>query len=409
MSQHYDRKADLWSIGTIAYQCLTGKAPFTAESPQALKQFYEKHVNLVPDIPGSTSPQLRDLLLKMLRRNPTDRINFEDFLAHEFLLTVSTMTVSCTGSGIGLGGHGGAHDDDDDELSIQDDLVDHNTAAVAVAEPSLISLQQPHVQQQQQQQQQSLSHRTYQLQMQQQQQQQQQQPLPLQPLATQAPSRRSAGSSSGGSPRPSTIAAAVAAVNQQERELNDYIVVFNRDKDSKNAANLTPNELLLVQQQQKISHQQQQQQQQHEDTNVSANSNNNNSNDPTSKLISEFNMFVLTANPASGSNRPTAGANNTAYTLDSMPVPSQKENYKMMEKGFSNVQQQQQLASSPSAHRLMNMDSVDNAAYSPHPFQQLQHFHQQPSLSPSPLAKCIFINDDNAGKYRHRRAQQRDE
>lgn len=86
MSQHYDKKADLWSIGTIAYQCLTGKAPFTADSPQALKQFYEKHLNLVPDIPNSTSQQLRDLLLKMLKRNPTDRINFEDFSTHEFLI-----------------------------------------------------------------------------------------------------------------------------------------------------------------------------------------------------------------------------------------------------------------------------------------------------------------------------------
>lgn len=86
MSQHYDKKADLWSIGTIAYQCLTGKAPFTADSPQALKQFYEKHLNLVPDIPNSTSIQLKDLLLKMLKRNPADRINFEDFSTHEFLI-----------------------------------------------------------------------------------------------------------------------------------------------------------------------------------------------------------------------------------------------------------------------------------------------------------------------------------
>lgn len=34
MSQHYDGKADLWSIGTIVYQCLTGKAPFQVSKPQ---------------------------------------------------------------------------------------------------------------------------------------------------------------------------------------------------------------------------------------------------------------------------------------------------------------------------------------------------------------------------------------
>lgn len=48
MSLHYDAKADLWSVGTIIFQCLTGKAPFQAHTPQELKMFYEKTPNLAP-------------------------------------------------------------------------------------------------------------------------------------------------------------------------------------------------------------------------------------------------------------------------------------------------------------------------------------------------------------------------
>lgn len=48
MSLHYDNKADLWSVGTIIFQCLTGKAPFQAHTPQELKMFYEKTPNLAP-------------------------------------------------------------------------------------------------------------------------------------------------------------------------------------------------------------------------------------------------------------------------------------------------------------------------------------------------------------------------
>ena len=48
MSLQYDAKADLWSVGTIVYQCLTGRAPFQAQTPQQLKQFYERNANLQP-------------------------------------------------------------------------------------------------------------------------------------------------------------------------------------------------------------------------------------------------------------------------------------------------------------------------------------------------------------------------
>jgi len=78
-SLQYDGKADLWSIGTIMYQCLTGKAPFQAQTPQALKQYYDKNVNLSPEIPPATSRELADLITRILKRDPKERIDYEDF------------------------------------------------------------------------------------------------------------------------------------------------------------------------------------------------------------------------------------------------------------------------------------------------------------------------------------------
>ncbi|XP_031569627.1 serine/threonine-protein kinase ULK2-like [Actinia tenebrosa] len=85
MSKAYDAKADLWSLGTIVYQCLTGKAPFTANSPQALKKFYEKNKGICPNIPAGTSSHIKDLLTGLLKRNPKDRMDFGEFFSHPFL------------------------------------------------------------------------------------------------------------------------------------------------------------------------------------------------------------------------------------------------------------------------------------------------------------------------------------
>uniref|UniRef100_A0A8C9X0L3 non-specific serine/threonine protein kinase n=1 Tax=Sander lucioperca TaxID=283035 RepID=A0A8C9X0L3_SANLU len=94
MSQNYDAKADLWSIGTIVYQCLTGKAPFYASTPQELRLFYESNRTLLPSIPKETSSNLRHLLLGLLQRNHKERIGFDEFFHHPFLET-SSSTKKC--------------------------------------------------------------------------------------------------------------------------------------------------------------------------------------------------------------------------------------------------------------------------------------------------------------------------
>lgn len=91
LSKPYDCKADLWSIGTILYQCLTGKAPFQAQSPQALRSYYDKNPNLKPKIPPDTSAELTHLLINLLKREPKDRISFDDFYEHSFLRPPKTQ------------------------------------------------------------------------------------------------------------------------------------------------------------------------------------------------------------------------------------------------------------------------------------------------------------------------------
>lgn len=95
MSQNYDARADLWSIGMVIYQCLVGKPPFQANSPQDLRMFYEKNTNLQPIIPRETSQQLGHLLLGLLQRNQKDRMDFDAFFSHPFLELPSTIKKSC--------------------------------------------------------------------------------------------------------------------------------------------------------------------------------------------------------------------------------------------------------------------------------------------------------------------------
>lgn len=98
MSLKYDAKADLWSLGTIVYQCVTGKAPFVATTPQELRAIYEKSVDLQPKLPSGTSPELSNLLVGLLRRNPRERMAFEVFFNHPFLQRQRNTSITKTNS-----------------------------------------------------------------------------------------------------------------------------------------------------------------------------------------------------------------------------------------------------------------------------------------------------------------------
>ncbi|KAK4478527.1 hypothetical protein RD792_014007 [Penstemon davidsonii] len=69
--QKYDAKADLWSVGAILFQLVTGKTPFTGSTQIQLLQNIIKSTELqFPPEAKDLSPHCIDLCKKLLRRNP---------------------------------------------------------------------------------------------------------------------------------------------------------------------------------------------------------------------------------------------------------------------------------------------------------------------------------------------------
>ncbi len=62
---------DIYALGVIAYQALTGRLPFTAERTD---EYYEKHVHAsVPPLGGDFSPDLNRVIRRALAKRPEDR------------------------------------------------------------------------------------------------------------------------------------------------------------------------------------------------------------------------------------------------------------------------------------------------------------------------------------------------
>ncbi|NXH38196.1 ULK3 kinase, partial [Dicaeum eximium] len=83
--QHYDARADLWSVGVILYEALFGKPPFASRSFAELEEKIrsDRAVEL-PSRP-QLSLECQDLLRQLLERDPRKRISFECFFAHPFV------------------------------------------------------------------------------------------------------------------------------------------------------------------------------------------------------------------------------------------------------------------------------------------------------------------------------------
>ncbi|KAH7416127.1 hypothetical protein KP509_14G076800 [Ceratopteris richardii] len=91
-SKKYDAKADLWSVGTILYQLVTGQPPFMGPNPSALLHNIQKSNSLhFPNI--GLHPECIDLCRKLLRKDPVARLSFEEFFSHSFIADPVSTTI----------------------------------------------------------------------------------------------------------------------------------------------------------------------------------------------------------------------------------------------------------------------------------------------------------------------------
>lgn len=85
LNQKYNSKVDLWSIGVIMYECLFGRAPFLNPSAKFMLDFMTKRTPIELPKNATISSSCEDLLFRLLKYNPDERIEFEEFFKHEFL------------------------------------------------------------------------------------------------------------------------------------------------------------------------------------------------------------------------------------------------------------------------------------------------------------------------------------
>jgi len=83
-NMQYTIKADLWSIGVLLYEMVTGNPPYCARNHlELIKKLMREEFRFPSYL--AISPECKELITRLLTKDPEDRINWDDFFHHVWL------------------------------------------------------------------------------------------------------------------------------------------------------------------------------------------------------------------------------------------------------------------------------------------------------------------------------------
>ncbi|GAA6004096.1 hypothetical protein JCM10207_002424 [Rhodosporidiobolus poonsookiae] len=96
-NREHTAAVDLWALGVLTYEFLCGQPPF--EDLSGHQATYRKIVRLEYTIPSHVSPEAADLIKKLLRLKPEDRLPLKDVAVHPWIKKYEKRSSSTTGGG----------------------------------------------------------------------------------------------------------------------------------------------------------------------------------------------------------------------------------------------------------------------------------------------------------------------
>ena len=88
-NKFHNEMVDVWCIGVLCYEMLTGRAPFNSNTNKETFRMIVKEEVIFPDY---VSKSARHLISKLLKKNPEERLTMQEVGAHPWIIENADRT-----------------------------------------------------------------------------------------------------------------------------------------------------------------------------------------------------------------------------------------------------------------------------------------------------------------------------